>query len=288
MPSYEDLGSEWRWSILSPMGDALSINLPKTVRTFEEFIKVDLYTGDSDPVYWGVVRAYGEWGYEWATKFSVAMLAYYHTGTAVRAAEYSGEQFWNHLEGIYDHAARGSERRHFRGPAGAAALHAMRRWSPDPVKFFDNMGDSYQEVRKVCETALKQFGPYFQLKVVDYMECLDKPMSSMRGLERNLPSEPAKAVGLMYPGKPVDVAFELICNSLPMDLYTPIFGRHVGPAEVETSLCGWKTTKFKGNWFGADIKDKRDALVGWGDKALEFRDFLPALISKTLFKIELE
>jgi hypothetical protein len=261
--------------------------LPKVVRTFEEFTLVDQYTGDSDPVYWAVARARHVWGYGWATRFCVAMLAYYHTGTALQAAEKEGEDFWKFLANVYPKASRGSERRHFRGTAGLKALIAMQHLSLDPDKWFQEFPQTYKGVVNICETTLKHFGAYFQLKICDYMDrCLTMPIQDWSGLEKNLPTEPAKALQRMAP----DGGFLRLverCRQAEI-LASPLFERLVSPAEIETALCGWFTTKYKGNWFGADVLDKREAAVGYGPRSKEFVDMFPPVPDKGLFLIQLE
>ena len=285
----ESTDSMLPWSITTPMGEQLSTTLPKVSRSFEEFIAVDIWSGDSDPVYWAVVGAAREFGHGWATRFCVGMLAYYHTGTAAQAADYEGGEFWNHLERIYPTAPRGSERRHFRGVAGWEALQAMRKFSPDPVNFF-GFPTTYKGVKSNCERYLNQFGPYFQLKICDYMDrCLGIPVLTYDGLARNLRTEPARAVKLMYPDVSHEYGFNALCervNLLGLKA-APMFDRPVGPAEVETSLCGWKTTKYKGNWMGADILDKRNALQGYGEKAQMMISMMPPLVPRGTFLAEL-
>jgi hypothetical protein len=209
------------------------------------------------------------------------MLAYYHTGTALAAASLDGSQFWGYLEDIYDDAPRGSERRHFRGEAGKASLRSMRSLSLEPALWFAQFGETYAEVKRTCETRLVQFGPYFQLKVCDYMDrCLGYPIRSYAGLERNLPADPAKALKLMGED------FNLLCKEVAARgiVAAPDFSRLAGPAEVETSLCGWKTTKLRGNWFGADILDKREMLhMVKGPEAAAFEDLLPPVLRKDMF-----
>jgi hypothetical protein len=217
------------------------------------------------------------------------MLAYYHTGTAAKAADYEGAQFWDYLESVYSTNPRGSERRHFRGTAGWGALKAMRSWSPNPDAFF-GFPTTYRGVKSNCERYLEQFGPYFQLKICDYMDrCLGIPILSYDGLAKNLPTEPARAVKLMFPDMSHEAGFNTLCDRVALLglKAAPMFDRPVGPAEVETSLCGWKTTKYKGNWMGADILDKRNALRGYGDKADRMVSMMPPFVPKGTFKSEL-
>ncbi len=275
-------------------GTELSVSLPRTIRSFEDFLKVDVYTGDSDPMYWAVARAYlhPEFGPEWAKLYALAMLTYYDSKLAFKAAEFTrGLEFWEFLENSYATAPRGSERRHFRGGQGIEALELMKQFSPKPEEFFQQMGDTYQLVHYNCGKYLKQFGPYFQLKVCDFMDrCLDQPIRDWKGLEKNLPSEPQKALELLLPDTcqvegPV-TAFLSLCEEFDV-LAAPDFRRRVGPAEIETSLCGWKTTKFKGNWFGADIWEKSHPFCNQGARESLFYSFFPSPIVKNLFHCDL-
>jgi len=290
MDNLEVKDSEYWWSIVSAKGELQSIALPKVVRTFEEFIKVDIYTGDSDPVYFAVARAAQHYGKEWATRFCVGMLTYYHTGTAVKAANLEGNAFWDYLEEVYPTAPRASERRHFRGVKGEWALRNMKILSPNPDKFFDVFDHTYADVQRTCAAKLSEFGPYFVLKICDYMDrCLGMSITSYDGLSRNLPSEPLKALKLMYPNMPVPRAFDDLVRRVQDTglLAAPWFERLAGPAEVETSLCGWKTTKYKGNWFGADIEDKRLAFRGCGPEGDRMAGWMPDVPPRNAFKCDL-
>jgi len=291
MNEFADKVDTFPWSIISSTGNVQSTDLPTVVRTFEEFIKVDIYCGDSDPVYWALRRAvvHPDFGWEWTTKFAVAMLAYYHMGTALKAADHDGD-FWQYLKSVYPTAPRGSERRHFRGDKGLYALHRMETHSPDPTQFFTRLPSTYKDIREYCAANLTEFGPYFVLKTVDYMDrCLRLTVGGMDALADNLPNEPAKAVKLMYPEMSVANGFRRMCGRVAMlDLRAaPDFGRPVGPAEVETSLCGWKTTKYKGNWFGADIASKREELSSCGARGYLLATLLPPPVRRDTFRCEL-
>jgi hypothetical protein len=168
----------------------------------------------------------------------------------------------------------------------------MKKYAPDPITFFLKMPRTYFGVKDECERKLIQFGPYFQLKICDYMDrCLGLQITNYAGLGRNLPSEPAKAALMMYPMLRTEAAFNQACLdalTIPPILAAPWFDRPVGPAEIETSLCGWKTTKMKGNWFGADILDKREMMrLCKSDKAREMEAMLPPLVKRGLFRCEL-
>jgi hypothetical protein len=218
------------------------------------------------------------------------MLAYYHTGTAAQAADYEGKDFWDYLKHIYPSAPRASERRHFRGAAGLYALDVMEKFSPDPSQFFSQFPATYAGVKSVCENKLSNFGSYFQLKICDYMDrCLTMPIRSYVGLERNLPTLPAKAVLMMVPHLPVVYGFQEICQQVYQlgIMAPPIFDRHLGPAEVETILCDWKRAKTGSSWLGADVLDKRNALKGYGKKAEAMSDMMPPVTPKDRFELAL-
>lgn len=274
-----------KWSTISSTGEVLSTDLPKVCRTFEDFAKVDVFVGDIDPTYWAMERATREFGMGWTTRFCVGMLTFYHMGTAANAAEREGSEFWDHMKRIYPTAPRASERRHFRANAGYEALIKMERSSPDPVNFFQQFPQTYQGVKSICEGRLTQFGPYFQLKICDYMDrCLGIPIRSMDGLERNLPGFPLKAAKMLFPDLSDSAAFLASCRRLePLNLLAPPkFDRPLGPAEVETILCDWKRAKTGSSWMGADIKDKYEAM---GSHAM--RDFMPPRVAQGTFKMEL-
>lgn len=286
--SLESKDTVLNWSITSSLGKELLIPLPRTVRSFEDFMRVDIATGDSDPIYWAVARARLKWGDEWAARFCVAMLCYYHSGVAVRAAEHEGPDFWKHLKEIYTTAPRGSERRHFRGDAGFDALERYQAFAPRPEFFFNQLGLSsvcdYAHVRSQCEKYLPQCGPYFILKICDFMDrCLGIEIFDWKGLERNLPTEPQRAFGLLETGGSFNQLVEQMRAA--QILAAPDFTRLVGPAEVETSLCGWKTTKFKGNWFGRDIAEKRAQLIEFGCNY--FAELLPSNVPRDAFELKL-
>jgi hypothetical protein len=292
MNEFVDKESLFPWSIISSTGNVQSTTLPVVVRTFEEFIKVDIYSGDSDPVYWALYRSmtHSEFGWEWTTRFAVAMLAYYHMGTALKAADQKNNEFWPFLKAIYPAAPRGSERRHFRGEKGLQALERMEAHSPNPIQFFSRLPSTYKDIKEYCAYNLTEFGPYFVLKTVDYMDrCMRNQVGGMDALADNLPNEPAKAIKLIYPGLSVAQGFRRMCGrvSLLGLRAAPDFGRPVGPAEVETSLCGWKTTKYKGNWFGADIASKREELSSCGARGQLLASLLPPPVKRDTFRCEL-
>jgi hypothetical protein len=259
------------------------------VRTFEEFITVDVMCGDSDPVYYAVARTF-QTKPNWTKRFCVAMLAYYHMGVALKAAEHEGNDFWQYLYSIYGVAPRGSERRHFRGAGGLKTLNAMAAWEKDPDKWFDRFGHTYASVALQVQNNFWGWGPYFVLKLCDYLDrCLDHPIENYIGLERNLPRSPIKALEAMFPGGTASYEFMNLCDRIQgLGLKAcPDFTRPIGPAEVETSLCGWKTTKFGGNWFGADIDSKREELTQLGEAGRAMADLLPPSFPRDTFRCEL-
>ena len=278
------------WSTTSARDTHVLTILPKVVRSFEDYAQVDFAIGDNDPVYFAVVRARQAWGDEWAAKFCVGMLAYYHMGTAVKAADLDGDDFWNYLAGQYATAPRGAARRHFRGVAGMASLQSMRLFAPDPTEFFTLMEDTYLGVKDTCQKRLKGFGPYFWLKIADYMDrCLGLEIIDYYGLGKNLSKVPGQAARELFPKFSEPDAFDAACELLGRHrmLAPPTYERFVGPAEVETILCDWLHAKHGTNWLGADLIVKRNALYGYGDKADQMALWLPPVVAEGTFKCEL-
>jgi hypothetical protein len=264
------------------------------ITNFEEFAKVDVYTGDIDPTYWAIHRARSVFGHGWATRFAVAMLCYYHTGTAAQAADYEGDDFWSFINDQYKTAPRAAERRHWRGQQGINSLNSMYQFSPNPDEFFQKIADKsegyYWGVKKVCENHLKGFGAYFVLKICDYMDrCLDLPINQKyAGLDVNLPTLPAQAASLLCPGEPIPRAFLIACarvQELGL-LAPPLFDRPVGPAEVETILCDWKRAKYGNHVVGDDVADKRESLVGYGPHAERMIELFPPAFPLNTFRCE--
>lgn len=292
MDNLEAKDSTCTWSIVSAKGVQLSTTLPKVVRTFEEFTQVDIYTGDIDPTYWAINRALQEFGRDWTVRFCVGMLTYYHTGTAVQAASYEGTHFWDFLRKVYPTAPRAAERRHFRGPAGQWAINSMQQYSPNPARFFDKFKPTYAGVKNECASNLDQFGPYFVLKICDYMDRgLEMPIQSYVGLESNLPSLPLKAVKELHPNMRVEAAFEkAITRARSVNLPAPpLFDRPIGPAEVETILCDWKRARTGSSWVGADVEDKKHAFSTCNLKEADLMaSWMPEVPPRNLFKLELE
>lgn len=261
------------------------------MRTFEDYAKVDYALGDNDPVYFAVVRARDEWGHEWATRFCLGMLTYYHMGTAVQAADLEGKEFWDFLDSKFLTAPRGAARRHFRGMNGINGFLSMKAFAPDPNEFFNKMGTSYHSVKSACKLGLKQMGPYFWLKIADYMDrCLGIPITDWRGLGLNLSTVPADACKVLYPFLKVEEGFQKACERLyALEMNAPpCYDRPIGPPEVETVLCDWLHARQGTNWLGADLIVKRQALEGFGDKAKLMAEWLPKKVDKTTFKLELE
>lgn len=270
--------------------------LPRVVRTFEEFAKVDVYTGDIDPVYFAIHRAAQNFGQGWATRFAVGMLTYYHTGTAAQAADREGQSFWDYIEEQYPTAIRAAERRHWRGFQGTRSLNSMKAFAPNPDKFFTQLTDAanhrdYYNLRGAINKHLIGFGEYFVLKICDYMDrCLGIPISNYASLENHLPGLPAQAANLLYPTLTVPEGFIKAYQRLALlDLKAPpLFDRPLGPAEVETILCDWKRAKYGNHIIGDDIVDKRSSLKGLGYKAERMREMFPREFPLDTFRCELE
>jgi hypothetical protein len=283
---------------MSSTGEEQSTLLSTTVRTFEDFAVADVFSGDIDPTYWAIHRAYNEFGADWTKRFCVGMLCYYHTGTAAKAADLEGDAFWNFIKSSFATVPMVSERRWMKirhGEAAMAIKHLAVKF-PDPSSFFDKIPRSYTGIKGYCEKeltwhgALSMFGPYFQLKIADYMDrCLYMPLTSYAGLESNLPGPPLKGALLLYPSDSKVQAFIMACQRVyALGLMAPpAFDRMIGPAEVETILCDYIHAKQGTSWVGKDVADKHASFNGFGGKAAQMADWMPPVIAKNSFKLEL-
>lgn len=278
---------------MNAMGVPQSTTLPRVIHTFEEFAKVDVFTGDIDPVYFAINTAREHFGYGWSTRFAVAMLTFYHTGTAAQAADFEGDEFWDFIIDKYPTAPRASERRHWRGSQGKVSLGSMMSFSPNPDEFFQKFDHTYSKVKRTCENHLKGFGAYFVLKICDYMDrCLGLTINDYTGLERNLPTLPAQAVKLLWDDQNDSTVpynfLKTVDRLAPLGLFAPpMFDRNIGPAEVETILCDWKRAKYGNHIVGDDVLDKRNSLRCYGPKAERLIDMFPMEFPLTTFKCEL-
>lgn len=288
----DDRASTYTWLTTSSLGIELSTVLPKTVRDFYDYFRVDLAIGDNDPVYWAVHRAFRSphYGTAWAKRFSVAMLLYYRTDVAFRAAN-RGDEFWEYLHEIYPTAPRGTERRYFRGEQGLRVMESVEKFG-SPSQFIQavtaHSAQSFMGVRDFCQTYLAGFGPYFQLKVCDYLDrCLERPITNYAKLGRYLSREPENTLKEMYPDLPAQFAFDKVCEEVSNRyiLAGPDMLRWAGPAEVETVLCDYHTAKYRGNWLGYDTGKKRAQLAG--SEFDSFRELFQPVIPEGTFKCEL-
>lgn len=137
-------------------------------------------------------------------RFAVAWCSFYNLGLAAQASELQAGKFYDFLVGVYPTAKRASERRHFRGAAGLAALAQWRKRWPKPEALAEHiMADNMGAIRDNCDGVL-QMGPYFHWKWGDLTEVLTQSPVLFRGWEQKSPNVPQQGAKLIAAeaGKP--------------------------------------------------------------------------------------
>lgn len=252
------------------------VSLHRTPVDIYQFGAIDIHTGDIDPVYFMLNQFYHEDELK-AKRWALAFLCFYHTGTAAKAAEFRGKEFYAYIREVYPTAPRAAERRHWRGAQGLRSLDSIEAFAPSPEDFWSRLGEckSYGDVRRICESGqLVGFGSYFVLKIVDFLDrCFCTPIS-YEGLEKNLPSLPAEALKL-HGGSLHSLRDEFQKRQL---FAPPLYDRLIGLGEVETILCDWKRAKYGRHQIGDDIMEKRRDFEG-----SYLKDYLPGEIPLDLF-----
>lgn len=179
---------------------------PRNPADWQDFGQFLFNCREADPGYY-VLHYLREAGYKQTQlyRFAVAWCAFYNLGIAAWASEVTGEKFYNRLRSVYPTAKRASERRHFRGAAGLAALAAWQANWPDPVDLALHIlyqpgtpGDSLDlgGIRKQCES-VPQMGDYFKWKWGDLGEVLAQLPVNFRGYENKSPKVPQEGAKLI-------------------------------------------------------------------------------------------
>lgn len=154
---------------------------------------------EADPGYY-VVDALRQAGYKprQLKRFSVAWCAFYNLGIAAKASEMpTGPAFYDYLRTVYPTAKRASERRHFRGAAGLAAINQWQHKWPEPHELADYiMADDMGQIRVQCSDVM-QMGDYFKWKWGDLTEVLLQAPVNFRGYENVSPKVPQQGAKLI-------------------------------------------------------------------------------------------
>lgn len=264
-----------------------------------------LSTEDLDPLYVGLhaLQLPQDQLYRWL----VAYWCFYHVGFASWASEREGADFWGAmLEAGKNKSSprfynlpsarwpRAAERRHFRGQTCVTALRWMTLAFPRPEDLVRSIIISSMESGRWSQSAVMRetqklplFGPWISFKVADMLERVEgvpiefdenigliyhEPLAGLKLWAEWCGETPALTVERHYAGLLEEFA------GVPAPPVTPE-GRGVGPQEVETILCKWKSYMGGHYYVGKDIKEHRAALQGWGCTAEMLLEAYPPLPS---------
>lgn len=221
---------------------------------YESFGNALLATEDLDPVYVLLVNSGSSMPF--LKRFCLAYWCFYHSGVAAKIAEVP-HHFWGLMEtAIEEKWPRGVERRHFRGKACGNALDYMQRLGVKPEKVVDMMteGDTCAEVMKSA-MVFPAFGPWIGFKIADMKErVLAQPCKFETGF-LDIFKDPAIGAALVrkdaynanltnanaLPPREVNEVVVELCKLFRRKKAPPTHDRRVGPQEVETILCKWKS-----------------------------------------------
>jgi len=266
---------------------------PIPITTLRQFCEVLISTGEIDPSYVMLNRLRRAKGDEWIKRFCVAYLLFYHTGTAITAAEYEGVDFWSYLNGAFDRPnTRGTERRHFRGDNGRKALHELWTRFPHPETLFDlprYHTPSYSLFYDLIKfRKIPQFGDYFIWKWNDFSMCVFDDDRDMRKVTRYLPQPPRKALTSLWKDEHYSLGLARLTQMIS-DIPEPFSGkskRMCGPSEAETIACSIKGYIMTNppTPIGYDIDEKRAQLPT--EHFVQMAQYLPNPVHKNTYRVD--
>jgi hypothetical protein len=235
------------------------------VSDWKIFARETIRINDLDPTYSMLVKARDLYGDEWAARFCLHMLMFYHVGEASFAAQLDGREFWEYVEDSYPTCKRGTERRHFRGEAGRASIASLKS------KFLTTPGNAlrafhrptYPEFHRAVQNGATGFGDYFIWKWADYLHCVFEQPIDLSEAYKYMPSEPAKCAKAFWPELTLKQSLDRVVDEIKQ--YSDPFtnSRPCGVSEAETILCMMKGFFItKSHRLGDDLLDKHKALVG--------------------------
>lgn len=233
---------------------------PSTLDSWKTFTRKLFKNWDADPGYYAIQQTTMKSSQR--LRLAVAWCSFYNLGIAAQASEYQGGEFYDYLKAIYPTAKRASERRHFRGRAGMAALEQWQANWPKPEALAEHMhGDTYFDVRKKGQK-VAQFGDYFYWKWCDLNEVLFNNQVDMAGSAKHSPKVPQQGAELIFRMEHPDGAWgddsdvETMYNRITdygrrKGVECPIMDRPFGIAEAETVCCVYKQMVNGGYTYGS-------------------------------------
>jgi hypothetical protein len=210
-------------------------------RDVTAFGRALLAARDLDPVY----EAFGCAGFTRAER-SALVLAYswfYHAGVAADIAEQP--DFWRAARLAYEaNAPRGTERRHFRGPRGLAAIEWVRARFATPEAALDALLAPTFGAFRARALAWPQTGDWMAFKLGDLLERVRGDRISFDDCALAFYREPRRAALLVAEERGltagVDALARLIVAEFDGVAAPPHADRPCGLQEIETMLCKYK------------------------------------------------
>lgn len=247
---------------------------------FLQFAEDLIVTGDLDPVYHMVYQGLqkGVLSEAQALRWILSYWFFYHSGVSSRVCTLGRAKFWESLQGGLKESPRGTERRHFRGPAAEKALSWFSSTYPDPVDAILALRPYKSFPRfssRVREWPL--FGPWIAFKAADMCERILGYEIDFSDCDLAMYSSPLQGAKDLDPSGDVKGVVARALRGLDGTLAPPRNDRQVNLQEAETCLCKahalWNGTY----WLGKDIYEVRHHhLPGWGPIADALEECLPA------------
>jgi len=271
--------------------------------TVEDFGRHLITTGDLDPVY----CALHDWepDEDYLAAWLVSYWCFYHCGAASYLAEkildFGPTGYWQEMltAAINEKPApnggrwpRGSERRHFRGKQGVAAIHDLqKRYPQGPLEMIDALREAAPSFKSVTDRASSHrgFGPWISFKIADMVDRVLGVYVEFETDDVFMFKDPVKGAEMVWrkhfnlpdtakPKNQAHVIQEAVAHLERefSDLKAPPDRqRRIALQEVETVLCKWKS-HMNGHYpLFNDIHEIREGCVGWGDAAEEFLKYMP-------------
>jgi len=265
------------------------------ITNLRQFSEVLIQTGEIDPSYYMLYAARFDpaFGEEWVKRFCVAYLLFYHTGTAAKAADWEGADFWRCLKDAWENTrSRGPERRHFRGDKSWETLQFCSHYHPDKPEYMFDYPRSASNYKRFHGAAAKypQFGNYFIWKWNDFSTCVFDDVRTLADCESYLPDVPKKALQRVWPDQHWQNSFEYLTD-LISDIPEPFSmkrRRMCGPQEAETIACSLKgyVLQHPQTYIGYDIHEKRAQLEKLLGLDTKLSGFLPESVDPSEYKVD--
>lgn len=174
--------------------------------TVTAFGKRLIETEDLDPVY--TMLAGAKLPKTQLKRWCLAYWMFYHVGVASKASEYSNKEYWDFCRewAGAPSSARGTERRHFRGPKAPAAVSWLEAKYDTPEKVLDGLWEGwgpvgssigYAHVVKIVKT-WPMFGPWIAFKIADMVDRVLNVPVDFSSCELDIFEDPLKGGTLVH------------------------------------------------------------------------------------------